>query len=117
MTGPPSPDRTWHVVGRAAELADGDIVPVEVAGRALVIFRDGDRIGCMQRACVHQGGDLSLGIISRHHIICPVHAWRFSTETGVHAESPQTCLAIHDVRVVDGAIEVDPTPRRLGRVE
>jgi nitrite reductase/ring-hydroxylating ferredoxin subunit len=109
-------DRTWHPVANAADLGDGDIVAVEADGRQLVVFRDGERIGCVQRRCVHQGSDLSLGIISRHHLICPQHAWRFSTETGVHAESPETCLAIHDVRVVDGRIEVDPTPRRLGKV-
>ena len=105
----------WQPVAKVADLADGDIVPVEVDGRALVVFRDGERIGCVQRKCLHQGGDLSLGIISRHHIVCAVHGWRFSTENGVHAESPETCLAVHAVRVVDGVIEVDPTPRRYGR--
>jgi nitrite reductase/ring-hydroxylating ferredoxin subunit len=110
-----SDERPWTTVGNAADLADGDIVAVEVDGRAVVIFRDGDRYGCVQRKCLHQAGDLSMGIISRHHIVCAVHGWRFSTETGIHAESPETCLAIHTVRIVDGRIEVDPTPRRLGR--
>jgi nitrite reductase/ring-hydroxylating ferredoxin subunit len=112
-----SPDDTddtpaWVPVGKADALADGDIIPVEVAGRALIVFRDGDRIGCLQRKCLHQGGDLANGVILREHLICPVHGWKFSTRTGVHAESPETCLARHDVRVVDGILEVDPTPRR-----
>lgn len=102
----------WVPVGKADALADGDIIPVEVAGRALIVFRDGDRIGCLQRKCLHQGGDLAAGVILREHLICPVHGWKFSTRTGVHAESPETCLARHDVRVVDGILEVDPTPRR-----
>ena len=106
----------WTAVAAADKLTDGDIVPVVVDGRELIVFRDGERIGCVQRRCVHQGSDLALGIISRKHLICPQHAWRFSTETGVHAESAETCLAIHDVRVVDGRIEVDPRPRRLGKV-
>jgi len=104
----------WISVANAADLADGDIVPVEVDGRALIVFRDGDRVGCLQRKCLHQGGDLAAGIIMRQHIICPHHGWRFSTVTGVHAESPDTCLARHDVRIVDGQIEIDPTPRRSG---
>jgi len=107
-------DVAWQPVARTADLADGDIIPVEVGGRAVIVFRDGDRYGCVQRKCLHQGGDLANGIISRHHIVCAVHGWRFSTETGIHAESQQMCLAIHAVRVVDGVIEVDPTPRRLG---
>src|SRR5262245_3070548 len=103
---------TWHAVARVGELAVGDVIAIEVDGRALVLFRDGDRYGAAQRKCIHQGGDLSLGIVSRGHIVCPVHGWRYHATTGVHDESPD-CLAMFDVRVTaDGVIEVDPTPRR-----
>jgi nitrite reductase/ring-hydroxylating ferredoxin subunit len=104
----------WHAVARVGDLAPGDLIAIEVDGRAMVLFRDGDRYGCVQRKCIHQGGDLSLGIVSRGHIVCPVHGWRYSATTGVHESSPETCLAMFDVRVTGDAIEVDPTPRRHG---
>ena len=107
-------ERTWYAVARVGDLAPGDIIAVEAGGQAMVLFRDGDRYGCAQRRCLHQGGDLSQGIVSRQHLVCPVHGWRFSTVTGVHAESSQTCLAMFEVRVVEDRIEVDPTPRRHG---
>ena len=50
------------------------------------------------------------GIVSRGHLICPQHAWRFSTATGRHPEASQYCLVMYPVRVVGDHIEVDPRP-------
>ena len=100
-------------VARVGQLASGDVVGVEVAGRAMVLYRDGDRYFAAQRKCLQQGGDHADGIVSRGYLICPVHGWRFHVATGIHEASPETCLATYAVRVVDGAIQIDPTPRRL----
>lgn len=99
-------------VAHVGALAPGDVVAVEVAGRAMVLYRDGERYFAAQRKCLHQGGDLADGIVSRGYLICPVHGWRFHTATGIHEASPETCLATYAVRVVDDAIQIDPTPRR-----
>ena len=107
-------EQRWIQVAKVGDVREGDLIPVEADGRQLALFLDSGRYGCVQRKCLHQGGDLSQGIVSRNHIVCPQHGWRFSTVTGVHAESPETCLAMFDVRVVDDRIEVDPTPRRHG---
>ena len=93
-------------MAKVGQLASGDIVPVTVGGRELVVGRDGDRYFALQRQCLHRGGDLSEGIVSRGHIICPNHGWRFSTATGRHAEASEYCLASYPVRVVGDAIEV-----------
>lgn len=85
----------------------GDLVAVTVDGRELVIGRDGERLFAVQRRCAHRGGDLADGIISRGHVVCPEHGWRFSTATGHTPEASQLCLAIYPVRVVDGSIEID----------
>ena len=103
---------SWTPVARVGDLAAGDVLAVEVAGQAIVLGRDGDRYFATQRRCLHQGGDLALGIVSRGHLVCPHHGWRFSTATGAFAESAETCLAMFAVRVVDGAIEVEATPHR-----
>ena len=58
--------------------------------------------------------DLSEGIVSRGHLICPQHAWRFSTATGEQSESSQYCLVTYAVRVVGDRIEIDPRPRAAG---
>ena len=100
----------WHVVARVGDVKPNDVLAVAVDGIEMVLGRDGDRYFAVQRWCVHRGGDLTEGIVSRGHLICPQHAWRFSTATGCHAEASQYCLATYAVRVVGDQIEVDPRP-------
>ena len=72
----------------------------------MVLGLDGDRYFVTQRRCVHRGGDLAEGIVSRGHVICPQHGWRFSTATGQAADAGEFCLATYAVRVVGDSIEV-----------
>jgi nitrite reductase/ring-hydroxylating ferredoxin subunit len=105
---------TWRVAARVGDVERGDVIAVAVDGLELVLGRDGARYFATQRRCVHRGGDLAEGIVSRGHLICPVHAWRFSTETGCAAtasESSEYCLVTYPVRVVGDAIEIDVQPR------
>ncbi|MFN0253645.1 MAG: Rieske (2Fe-2S) protein [Kofleriaceae bacterium] len=101
---------TWRSVARVGALAPGDVVAVDVDGLEIALGRDGDRYFATQRRCVHRGGDLVEGIVSRGHLICPNHAWRFSTATGQHAEASEYCLLTYPVRVVGEEIEVDSVP-------
>ena len=101
----------WRVVAKVGDVRAGDVLPVEIDGVDLVVGLDGDRYFAMQRRCVHRGGDLSEGIVSRGHVICPNHGWRFSTATGRHADASEYCLVTYAVRVIDGRIEIDPRPR------
>jgi nitrite reductase/ring-hydroxylating ferredoxin subunit len=104
---------------RAANLSDVDndeIVPVELDGQELVVFRDGEAIRACQRYCPHQRADLSEGLVSRGFLICAAHGWSFDTETGVHEISEQTCLATYAVKVQGEEIHVDPRPIRNGAI-
>jgi nitrite reductase (NADH) small subunit len=101
----------WRRAARVGDVRPNDVIAVAVDGLELVLGRDGDRYFATQRRCVHRGGDLAEGIVSRGHLICPQHAWRFSTATGCHAEASQYCLVTYPVRVVGDQIEIDPRPR------
>ncbi|HEY0190639.1 MAG TPA: Rieske (2Fe-2S) protein [Kofleriaceae bacterium] len=102
---------SWRAVARVGDVRPNDVIAVAIDGVELVLGRDGERYFATQRRCVHLGGDLAEGIVSRGHLICPVHAWRFSTATGCLAEASQYCLVTYPVRVNGDQIEVDPTPR------
>lgn len=101
---------TWRTVARVGALASGDVIGVEVDGVAIALGRDGERYFATQRQCIHRGGDLSEGIVSRGHLICPNHGWRFSTATGQHADASEHCLITYPVRVTGDEIEVDSVP-------
>jgi len=98
---------TWHPVAKVGDVRAGDVIAVVADGAEIALGRDGDRLFAVQRACLHQGGDLANGIISRGHLICPHHGWRFSTETGCHDSASNVCLMRYAVRVVGEQIEVE----------
>jgi 3-phenylpropionate/trans-cinnamate dioxygenase ferredoxin subunit len=100
----------WCAVARVGDVRPSDVIAVTVDGIEMVLGRDGDRYFAVQRRCIHQGGDLADGVISRGHLICPQHAWRFSTATGCQAEASQYCLVTYAVRIVEDRIEIDPLP-------
>jgi nitrite reductase (NADH) small subunit len=100
----------WRAIARIGDLQRDDVIAVTVDGIEMVLGRDGDRYFAAQRRCIHRGGDLADGIVSRGHLICPQHAWRFSTATGCNAEASEFCLVTYPVRVVGEQIEVDPRP-------
>ena len=101
----------WRAVARIGDIKPDDVIAVTVDGVDMVLGRDGERYFATQRRCVHRGGDLAEGIVSRGYLICPQHAWRFATATGCHAEASEFCLVTYAVRVVGDHIEVDPRPR------
>jgi 3-phenylpropionate/trans-cinnamate dioxygenase ferredoxin subunit len=100
----------WRAVARVGDLRPGDVIAVEIDGVHLALGRDGERYFAVQRRCLHSGGDLAGGIVSRGHLVCPQHGWRFSTETGRHDSSEGFCLVRYPVRIEGGRIEVDPRP-------
>jgi len=97
----------WHVAAKVAAVRKNDVIGVSVAGTELCLGRDGDRLFATQRRCPHRGTDLADGIVARGHLVCPQHAYRFSAETGQHAEASDYCLQMYPVRVVGDDIEVE----------
>ena len=104
---------SWKAVAKIGDVRAGDVIAVEVDGTEMILGLDGDRYFALQRRCVHRGGDLADGIVSRGHVVCANHGWRFSTATGRHEEASDVCLISYAVRVNGDTIEIDPSPRTL----
>lgn len=97
-------------MAKVGELAPGEIKAVTVDGTELILYRLGDEYFSTQRKCLHQGGDLADGLISRGFLVCSFHYWKFDARTGRHEISPETCLRTYAVRVDGADIQIDPTP-------
>jgi nitrite reductase (NADH) small subunit len=104
---------SWKPVAKVGDVRAGDVIAIEVEGTEMILGLDGDRYFALQRRCVHRGGDLADGIVSRGHVVCANHGWRFSTATGRHDQASDVCLVAYAVRVNGDTIEVDPIPRTL----
>jgi nitrite reductase (NADH) small subunit len=87
---------------------------VRAGHREIAIFNLGDRFLAVENRCPHKGGPLSEGIVSGNTVVCPLHAWKMSLETGkgVSAASASSCVATFPARVEDGVVllelPVDP---------
>jgi naphthalene 1,2-dioxygenase system ferredoxin subunit len=84
----------WVRAAARANLAQGDVLGVEVAGHLIALY-DVD------------GGRLSDGWLDGELIECPLHAARFDVRTGKVLDPPATeDLKTYPVRIVDDEIQV-----------
>ena len=75
--------RSWVFAGRAGDLAAaGDLRPVEVAGRAVLLVRGRDgAIRAFHNVCPHRGARLvGEPANGRAMMTCPYHAWTFALD-------------------------------------
>lgn len=98
------------------ELPDGTTAGVEVDGRKVLVFRDGEDVHALDDVCSHAGGLLSRGEVRDCIVTCPLHETRFDLRDGSivrgPAHHPQPVLV---ARAKNGWIEVRGSmPRRRG---
>ncbi len=89
---------------------------VKVGNREIAIFNLGDRFLAVDNRCPHKGGPLADGIVSGASVVCPLHAWKMSLETGegLNSASLSSCVETFRTRAEHGVIflELDDNPGR-----
>ena len=113
-----------HVVARAADLADGERLIVEVGGRSIGIFNLGGEFFGLLNRCPHAGAEMCRGQIGgavsasvpgryeydgdRKLIMCPWHGWEFDIRTGQSYFDPRnTRLRSFGIDIESGAAVVE----------
>ncbi|HEY1241031.1 MAG TPA: nitrite reductase small subunit NirD [Bryobacteraceae bacterium] len=83
--------------GRSVRLGDDEIA----------IFNLGDRYVAVDNSCPHRGGPLCDGIVSGDAVVCPLHGWKISLDTG-DVLKPDVCVKVgtYPVSVEDGIVRV-----------
>jgi len=64
------------------ELSEGSGKLVTVGGKALALFRVGERIVALDAQCPHEGGPLQDGTIEDGCVVCPWHNYKFELAGG-----------------------------------
>jgi phenylpropionate dioxygenase-like ring-hydroxylating dioxygenase large terminal subunit len=79
----------WYQVAYAGDLKPRDVIPTRYFGKALVLFRtEAGDARLIDAFCPHLGAHLGHGgTIEGETLVCPYHAWRFSSD-GVCLEVP-----------------------------
>lgn len=80
---------------------------VRIGEDEIAIFNLGDRYVAVDNTCPHRGGPLCDGIVSGDTVICPLHGWKISLETG-NVMKPEICVRVetYPVSVEDGIIRI-----------
>lgn len=81
--------------------------PFDVAGREVVVGLGREGWFALDDVCTHGYAKMSEGRLRGCRLICPLHGASFDVRDGRVLGAPATtALARHDVRVVDGFVEV-----------
>ena len=64
------------------ELVGGSGKLVTVSGKAVALFRVGERVVAVDAECPHEGGPLQDGTIEDGCVVCPWHHYKFALAGG-----------------------------------
>ncbi|BEU27524.1 aromatic ring-hydroxylating dioxygenase subunit alpha [Paraburkholderia sp. 22B1P] len=71
----------WHVVGYVTDFVSGELYPVRLLDRELVVWRDEEgTLHIWEDLCIHRGAKLSKGKICNGEVVCPYHGWRYDRD-------------------------------------
>ena len=98
---------TFHEVAKAADLADGEMKQVELAGKKIALFNLKGSFYAIDDLCTHAFAFLTDGYVEGEEVECPLHAGRFDIRTGKATAPPCTeDVKTYQVKVEGGALLV-----------
>ncbi len=97
----------WIRVNKADNfpLREGRCVTIE--GEDVAVFNLGDRFLAVDNACPHRGGPLCDGIVSGETVVCPLHNYKISLQTGeVLKPDVPVRVQTYETRVENGVLMI-----------
>jgi 3-phenylpropionate/trans-cinnamate dioxygenase ferredoxin subunit len=102
-------------VAAVADIPEGGLLEVEVAGRQVVLARVDDAIHALDGICSHAEAKLAEGSLFEECLMCPVHGGEFDVRSGEAITLPAVDpIAVHEVRVDAGDVYVALRDRANG---
>lgn len=96
----------WIPIATLAECPPGRSIERLAGGRMVAVANVEGVLHALDGLCPHQGGPLGTGRLCGTVLTCPWHGWQFDVTTGRHLSSATVRQPLHEVRAVDGRIEV-----------
>jgi nitrite reductase/ring-hydroxylating ferredoxin subunit len=88
-------------------LADGCGKLVTVNGKALALFRLGERVVALDAECPHEGGPLQDGTIEAGCVVCPWHNYKFELASGQCDIDPSLKVKTYPTAIEDETVFVE----------
>lgn len=98
-------------VAAVDDLAEGEMIPVEVAGKRVLLAQIEGSAYAMGAICTHERTHLDQGTLVGHEVTCPLHFSCFDVRTGEPTAPPAEKPAdVYQVKVEDGKVLVSSQP-------
>jgi nitrite reductase/ring-hydroxylating ferredoxin subunit len=102
---------TFVPVMKLAEVAQGSMQARVLEGREIVICHTREGVFALDNICTHAHARMCEGRLRATRLVCPLHGASFDIRDGRVLGPPAVVpLPVHQVRVVDGTIEVALNP-------
>ncbi|XP_010022843.1 PREDICTED: apoptosis-inducing factor 3-like, partial [Nestor notabilis] len=109
-----SSDTITAEVCKEADVGDGELWEVMVAGYPMLLVRNKKEFSALSSKCPHYGAPLSKGVLRGERLRCPWHGACFNIKTGDIEEYPSLdCLSCFKVTVEDGKVFVTAKKKDL----
>lgn len=96
------------VIGEAADFPDGCGVAIEIAGRRLAVFRQGERVFALEDRCSHRGFPLHDGTVDQTSVRCRTHGACFDLASGAVLRGPaRRAVGSYPTQLIDGQVVVE----------
>lgn len=99
---------------RVDQIPEKRATVVSLSGERVAIFRYDGKLSAVSNVCQHQNGPLGEGRILDGCITCPWHGYQYRPENGAAPAPFKEKVPTFRVKVVDGAVFVDPRPQPAG---
>ncbi len=92
---------------KLAELPPGSMRSCTIGGREILICHTREGVFALDNICTHAHARLCEGRLRATRIVCPLHGGSFDIRDGrVLGPPAEVPLPTHEVRIVEGTIEV-----------
>jgi Fe-S cluster biogenesis protein NfuA/nitrite reductase/ring-hydroxylating ferredoxin subunit len=104
--GANSANSAWLPAAALDEIPLGGILRRQIAGRDLLLSRNGEAITCFTNACAHLALPLDDGEIVDGVVTCRHHGFQYLLASGECLTAPAVQLEQHAVRLLDDRVEI-----------
>jgi nitrite reductase (NADH) small subunit len=103
--------KTWIQIAHCRDIPLREGRAVLAGNCEVAVFNLGDRFLAVENRCPHKSGPLADGIVSGATVVCPLHAWKLSLETGRGLTGPgaSSCVETFRTRVEHGVVFLEMT--------
>jgi nitrite reductase/ring-hydroxylating ferredoxin subunit len=94
------------IVGREAEIPEGERKIIQVDDLAIGVFHHKGNWYALHNSCLHRGGPVCAGPLEGDTITCPWHGYQYNLTDGVLLLDQDARLPMYPVEIVDGLVQI-----------